>query len=221
MNPKEKKELAISEIVLITLGVIGLAVVLWLAWFRPTDKKMVSSYQTCTAAGNAILDSYPSVCVTKGGQRFVNPKEKVTLPAAPSADQQAQTTPDQKYLTVNEWGVRVPLTVETIDLKYTYTKNDNEYARFTFQRLEDIGICKDDVGVAMSRTATENQAPFSIDNPEPIAHIGAYYYYAAYGGSPCYDSNNADQMKVVNAISPDTNLTTTVKQLLQKLQSAT
>jgi hypothetical protein len=211
MNPKEKKELAISEIILIALGIIGLAVVMWLAWFGPASHKTVNSYQTCVANGNRVQESYPSVCVTKSGQRFVNPKEKVTLPAAP----------EQKYLTINEWGVRVPLTTETVDLKYTYTKNDNEYVRFTFQRLEDIGICKDDAGVALSRTTTENQPPFSIDNPEPVAHIGDYYYYAAYGGSPCYDGNDADQMKVVDAISPDANLTTTVKQLLQKLQPET
>ncbi|MET0779463.1 MAG: hypothetical protein ABWY71_01375, partial [Candidatus Saccharimonadales bacterium] len=128
----------------------------------------------------------------------------------------------QKYLAINEWSVRVPLTIETIDLKYAYTKtDDSEYARFTFQRLEDIGICKNDVGVAMSRTITENQAPFNIDNPEPVAHAGTYYYYLAYGGAPCYDAGDADQMKVVNAISPDGNLAAAVKAVLQKLQPAT
>jgi hypothetical protein len=34
MNEKEKRELAASEIVLIILAVIGLGVVIWLAWAR-------------------------------------------------------------------------------------------------------------------------------------------------------------------------------------------
>jgi hypothetical protein len=34
MNEKEKKELALSEIMLVLLGVGGLILVVWLAWFR-------------------------------------------------------------------------------------------------------------------------------------------------------------------------------------------
>lgn len=34
MNEKEKKELALTEIVLATLAVVGLIVMVWLAWFR-------------------------------------------------------------------------------------------------------------------------------------------------------------------------------------------
>jgi hypothetical protein len=34
MNDKEKRELATSEIVLIVLAVIGVGVVIWLAWLQ-------------------------------------------------------------------------------------------------------------------------------------------------------------------------------------------
>ena len=34
MNEKEKRELALSEIVLIILAVAGLGVVIWLSWIR-------------------------------------------------------------------------------------------------------------------------------------------------------------------------------------------
>jgi hypothetical protein len=34
MNEKEKRELAASEIILIILAVVGLGVVVWLAWIR-------------------------------------------------------------------------------------------------------------------------------------------------------------------------------------------
>jgi hypothetical protein len=223
MNSKERKELAISEIVLIILGVIGLAVVLWLAWFRPTVRS-VNSYESCAAAGNAIQDSYPSVCVTKDGKRFLNPKEKVdtTIPnAAEQQSQQTQSAPaaQPKYLAITEWGVRVKLSDELSDMKYAYAKSDDgERTTFTFGRLTALGICQNDVGVAMTRLTTENDPPFSIDNPEPIAHVGGYYYYIAYGGSPCYDSSDTEQMKVVNTIN-NGNVLGAVKQSLQKLEA--
>ena len=43
----------------------------------------VHSYDDCVRAGNPVQMSYPSVCVTSDGQRFVNPDERVTLPTGP------------------------------------------------------------------------------------------------------------------------------------------
>jgi len=34
LNPKEKKELALSELVLVVLAVVGLGIIVWLAWLR-------------------------------------------------------------------------------------------------------------------------------------------------------------------------------------------
>ena len=34
MNDNEKRKLALSEVVLIVLGLAGIAAVIWLAWFR-------------------------------------------------------------------------------------------------------------------------------------------------------------------------------------------
>ncbi|HEU4914520.1 MAG TPA: hypothetical protein VFT16_03915 [Candidatus Saccharimonadales bacterium] len=81
MNEKEKKELALTEIVLIILAVIGLAAMVWFAWLKPGNQESaIDSYETCAQAGNPIQDSYPSVCVTPEGARFTNPNEKVTNP---------------------------------------------------------------------------------------------------------------------------------------------
>ncbi len=33
--------------------------------------KIISSYEECAGSGNVILESYPSICITKDGQRFV------------------------------------------------------------------------------------------------------------------------------------------------------
>ena len=76
MNSKEKKELALAEIVVIILGTVGLLVIIWLAWLRPHSTPKIDSYKSCASAGNAIQESYPEVCVTKDGKRFVNPASR-------------------------------------------------------------------------------------------------------------------------------------------------
>jgi flagellar basal body-associated protein FliL len=77
MNAKEKKELALTEIILIVLAVIGVLAMIWFAWLKPSREDNVNTYKECAAAGNPVQDSYPSVCVTKGGKRFVNPDESL------------------------------------------------------------------------------------------------------------------------------------------------
>ena len=76
MNAKEKKELALTEIILIVLAVIGIGAMVWFAWLKPS-RASVNTYKQCVAAGNPVQDSYPSVCVTKSGKRFVNPDESL------------------------------------------------------------------------------------------------------------------------------------------------
>jgi hypothetical protein len=222
LNPKERKELAISEIGLLVLAVIGLGIVGWFAWERPSKTPHdITTYAACVEAGNPVQESYPSVCVTEDGKRFVNPDDTVQTQPNSSSNSQQSTTPNKdQYLTITEWGVRVPLLAAYSDLKYTYTKDDlSERVSFTFKRLEDAGFCKADLGVTMTRNTIENKAPYSLDNPEPIAQVGGYYYYLAYGGSPCYDPDNQDQMKLVNQINGG-KLIDAVKQTLAKLQAA-
>jgi hypothetical protein len=223
LNRRERKELALSKIFLLILAVIGLLVVIWLAWIRPANhKKAVDSYDQCVAAGNPVETSYPSVCVTPDGRHFTGPlQSQQQKPASPAP--QATTQPPaatQQYLTITEWGVRLPLPANLNDMQYNYTKNSTyEGASFTFKRLVDIGICKTDVGVSMTRSTEKNQPPYDISNPQPVAQTGGYYYYLAYAGSPCYDSTNADQMKVVNTIN-NGNLIGAVKDLAPKLEAA-
>lgn len=217
LNPREQRELALSKIVLGFLAVVGLGVAVWFAWFSPLkhESKSIGSYAACIAAGNEVQQSYPSVCVTKEGKRFANPKEKVQLP---SGDMPQKVQP--VHLTISEWNLQLPLTDQTSDLVYAYVATDSgERVSFTFKRLQDINICKTDVGVSLTRTMVQNKTPYSLENPEPVAHVGDYYYYVAYGGSPCYDASNGEQMKVVKTIN-NGDLLAAVKQVLPKLEAA-
>ncbi len=134
------------------------------------------------------------------------------------ANKDISQAPAQKYMDIKEWGVRVPVnkTDNDDDMTYSYKKTDiGEYVYFTFQRLIDHGICKTDIGVAMSRSTEKTSPPYSIDNPEQIAHVAGYYYSTSYGGSYCYDSENP----VETAFYKSTNITSlTVTDALKKLE---
>ncbi len=209
MNSKEKRELAVSEIALVVVAVVGLAVIAWLAWFRPAHKAPINSYATCVSAGNPVQQTYPEVCVGSG-KRFVNPEQKNATPPAR----------EQRYLAINEWNIRIPLDKDTADLTYTYDKNDTyEGIFFDFKRLQDANICKAGVGVALTRATTENQPPYTIDNPSVFKKIGSYYYYRSYGSSPCFDTNDATQMQLVQQIN-NGNLQDAVTGVLQNLEAA-
>ena len=75
--PNQKK----VALLVLAVAIILLALVLAMPYF-PWNQK-VSSYDECAKQGNPILDSYPSVCVSKDGQHFTNPNEHV----APSPQQ--------------------------------------------------------------------------------------------------------------------------------------
>lgn len=44
---------------------------------------VMSSYRDCVQAGNPVQMSYPSVCITSDGQRFVNPDEQAPTGPVP------------------------------------------------------------------------------------------------------------------------------------------
>ncbi len=76
MKKKEKHELAISKLVLLILALLGLLFVIWVAWIRPSeDAAAINSYEECVEAGYPVELTYPPVCVTPDGQRFVGSEQ--------------------------------------------------------------------------------------------------------------------------------------------------
>ena len=62
---------------LILLGLLGAIAGVFFLFFSvaPSNEQTsssVTSYTECVEAGNAVQMSYPEVCTTKDGQRFVN-----------------------------------------------------------------------------------------------------------------------------------------------------
>ena len=218
---REKKKIDRSRVLLIVVSLLALFSVVWFAWMRPIQKEAgINSFEACTRAGNPVQESYPEVCLTKGGKRFVNLAQS-------QAHQKSLTSPDELVpptnpallnLDINEWKVRIPLTTGTFDLAYSYLEDGgSESLTFTYKRLLALEACKSGIGLTLTRSTVQRTPPFSPNNPEPIAQVGDYFYYTASAGSPCYDLGNAQQVEMVKKIAGDQSLVQTTISLLPKL----
>jgi hypothetical protein len=205
MNSKERKELAISEIILIVLAVIGVAVVVWLAWARPlrNDPAAVNSFADCKAARGIVQTSYPEVCITTDGKRFVNPDQKVTLPSGSGTDTNSQTsTANRKNLTISQWKVMLPYPDGVSSLSYHLTNSQTAAIN-----LDDVpGDCK---GSNTIRRATADgdldgtgKTPQQVKDQsgtDAVKQIGSYYYMFIAAQTECTDDQVALQQ--IHALS--------------------
>ena len=94
-----KRMWLISGTALLVVVVAGF--LMWMGWSdndvsdtKSADNPMsdnVASFADCVAAGNPIQESYPEVCVSASGERFVNPEQKAEL-----ADESGESTADSE-----------------------------------------------------------------------------------------------------------------------------
>lgn len=75
MAPKLKTNLTIAVVFLLIM--VGIYLLLRWAYVPPPQ-----SYRECVAQGNVVMEMHPSICVTKGGRRFVEPISMTPTPAA-------------------------------------------------------------------------------------------------------------------------------------------
>jgi hypothetical protein len=59
----------------ILIALVGVGYWRWQARQHP----LINSYETCIAAGNPVLESYPEQCVYQG-QSFINPNQNIPKP---------------------------------------------------------------------------------------------------------------------------------------------
>jgi hypothetical protein len=207
----------------VALSLLALAFLIWFVWMRPIQSEAsIDSFEACVRAGNPIQESYPEVCLTKSGKRFVNlAQSQAHQKSLTNSDELVPpTNPALLNLDVDEWKVRIPLTIDTFDLSYSYLEDGgSESLTFTYKRLVALEACKSGIGLTLTRSTVQHTPPFSPSNPAPLAQASNYYYYASTAGSPCYDPGNAQQAAVVKAITGDQSLTQATAGLLAKLQT--
>ncbi len=222
LTRREKKELAWGKWIVSIVGVLGLAAVVWLAWLRPANEAaLITSFSTCKAAGYRIQESYPEVCFTSDGKRFVEPVQDKAHQASLTGNNEPvmPTDPSLLYLNIDEWGVRLPLDEHTFDLTYIYAEDGlNDRVKFTYKRLINLDACPGDVGVTLSRLVTKREPPYTADNPAPLLTIGLYYYYVTFAAAPCYDTKNEAQVAVVKKIAGEQSLSQVTAALFGKLE---
>lgn len=76
MNTAFAKKLKQKQLVTILAVVLVVAVLAVLGCLWTWHRNSASSYSDCVKQGNAVIYSYPSVCVDKNGQHFTNPAEQ-------------------------------------------------------------------------------------------------------------------------------------------------
>lgn len=74
MTKDERKKLRLAYMALIAAALVGLGIVVWLAWIRPAQQSAdITSFEECVDAGYPVQESEPPVCVTPDGTRFTGP----------------------------------------------------------------------------------------------------------------------------------------------------
>lgn len=222
LNRSEKRQLLGAKSIIVFLAILGVAGVIWLAWVRPAQREQqVNSYEQCRAAGYRIQESYPEVCFTPSGKRFVHPEQQKAHQASLDNRDKLEppTNPELLYLEIGEWDVRIPLTMKTFDLSYVYIEDGfSERIHFIYKRLVAADICKTDVGLTLTRSMVKNEPPFTELRPAPSANVGRHYFYSAFADKPCYKTDDKTQAALVKEITGDKSLTETTHQLITKLE---
>ena len=72
LTKRAAKQLKVTKLVLVVVGVITLLVISWFAWGPPSQPK-INSYEECVAQGYPMLAIYPGRCTTKDGRTFTDP----------------------------------------------------------------------------------------------------------------------------------------------------
>lgn len=221
LTRREKKKLLHARWFIIFGVVCAAGFIVWLAWIRPIQREsQINSFETCVKAGNPVQMSYPEVCLTKNGKRFVNSKQDQAHQAALTNTDPLvpPTNPALLVLDIDEWGVRVPLSMETFDLSYAYIENgESEYVLFTYKRLVRMGVCKGDIGLKLTRSFVQHSPPYHSRNLAAMAQADKAYFYVENVDKPCYDVNNAEQAALVSQIAGDQTLIQATTNLLSKL----
>jgi hypothetical protein len=220
LSRRDKKKLFRLRWVFVAAAVLAAAGVIWLAWIRPIQQQAnISSFEECVAAGNPVQESYPEVCLAKDGDRFVNVKQKEAREASLAQNKLAPPSNSALLkLDIEEWNVRVPLTMESFDLSYAYLDTgDDQVVHFSYKRLLELDACRGDIGLTLRRSFLKRNPPYTESNPAPIAQVDKAYFYPEYAAEPCYDPGNAEQAAVVKEIAGDKTLIQATADLLTKL----
>ena len=221
LSRREHKKMRLMKWLVLLVAILGVGLIVWLAWIRPMQKGSdVNSFEECAAAGYLIQESYPEVCLTDDGKRFVNLKKQAAHQANLDGEQELvpPSNPALLKLEIDEWDITIPLTMDTFDLTYAYFENGGEdYVFFAYKRLIRLDACKGDIGLKLSRRFVKYEPPYSESRPAPLANADKAYFYPTYADKKCYDPKSSSQAALVKEIAGDKSLIEATADLVSKL----
>lgn len=148
-------------------------------------------------------------------QNYVQPRPVVQIyktnagsPATKPATDTADTTTNNGYLVLDDWGVKFKLPASLGDNQITYHKGmrsgaGDEYD-FSTSRVEALGgsCVQNDQSYVPLGTITRATAPSTAlaSPPELAGKFGGYYYYYHHPQAGCADSGTDVQIQDVNII---------------------
>ncbi|MDB5185394.1 MAG: hypothetical protein JWN38_1202 [Candidatus Saccharibacteria bacterium] len=132
----------------------------------------------------------------------VNAETRNTATAAASVAPTSKSTTAQKYLTIKEWGVRLPYG-GTDTLSYTY---GNSSVQVVSKQLADkygctsfgAGIFSRNHGTDTLDSGGQTYAAAAKANPSAYVHVGDYYYGFSHDQAACSDTVTVDSENAAN-----------------------
>lgn len=158
---------------------------------KAPDSNAVSEFEKCRKAeGSRLLGTYPEQCVTKDGKTYT------AADVTPAA-----TATKNGYLTIKEWGVKIPLTYAD-KLTYSYDEADKPAGGFLDVSTDSTVslTMKTEVGGTESCRQLDlkwGRSKQKSSQTDSVGHIGEYYYYVWGDGAPreCGVTENQIQVK--------------------------
>lgn len=132
---------------------------------KQKEESVVTSFETCVAAGNPVLESYPRQCKTPDGKTFT---ELITTPQTGSVQNEVPQTPERvrgaedATLAIGEIK-----TVAGLQIKVADVSSDNRCPI----DVTCIQAGKAVVAIVLGEGATEQNASVSLPG-EPLIHAG-------------------------------------------------
>jgi hypothetical protein len=136
--------------------------------------------------------------------KILSQADRISQDTPLSTKKSESTSTSQKYLNINEWGVRIPLTDTIKDAYYTPVERGSSYYNLRVHSLDSEANCTNsDLSVAAIERATtaeyqqsQNSERASNNIPQNSSKIGDYYYYIIHAQYDCSQSVSNDGLVV-------------------------
>lgn len=153
--------------------VVSVAIVLIVAgafFFARKSEPPINSFADCAKAGNPVQESYPEVCVTKDGKRFVNQDQL-------------------NFLEIKEWGIRLNTQNKATMTHYSVTKDDKNKIMISSRELDDFVRARKECAIANKQVSIVRTKDSQKAGKEAVL-VGEYYYFTKSSSVvPCLGSN--------------------------------